>query len=82
MYSTFWFFSASDQWLTDGCTKINYCINGTYSWEDRPCGANANCVLDEYYNYQCACKTVRAKRHHHSAFLHLYNLKKKFQNQH
>ncbi|KHN83246.1 IgGFc-binding protein [Toxocara canis] len=46
---------AGDQWLTDNCTKVNLCVNGTYKSYRRPCSADGFCGVDEKFNHKCLC---------------------------
>uniref|UniRef100_A0A915AFR0 Uncharacterized protein n=1 Tax=Parascaris univalens TaxID=6257 RepID=A0A915AFR0_PARUN len=48
--------SAGDQWLTDNCTKVNLCVNGTYKSYIKPCSEKGFCGIDMDHNYQCICE--------------------------
>uniref|UniRef100_F1KUR2 Zonadhesin n=1 Tax=Ascaris suum TaxID=6253 RepID=F1KUR2_ASCSU len=44
-----------DRWLTENCTRLNYCSNGTYHYRYQPCSSNAYCGVDETHSYKCFC---------------------------
>lgn len=46
---------AGDRWLTDDCTVLNYCENGTYHWESKPCSTDGHCAVDDNFRYKCEC---------------------------
>uniref|UniRef100_A0A0N5AUY1 EGF-like domain-containing protein n=1 Tax=Syphacia muris TaxID=451379 RepID=A0A0N5AUY1_9BILA len=43
-------------WLTDNCSVLNKCVNGSFVQSYMPCGRNAECSLNEHAEAACKCK--------------------------